>query len=225
SPAWLPVRRAVQAESNELLALQSSLRADAPMDLTLGPAQVATPIPVRAYLESERQVTELIRKLWQKYYQALTGVLDQPGAAGAAAPPTERLAAPSRAHAGAPEPPRAESPAVGVWKYVVGSQQFNGVAEPKQVLLELWMAGETLAGRYRAELTAFDGTRNVDLRLHGTAPAGRGPRTLEFESKDPLAKGRIILEGPGAEGTELMLIRSVTADSPIPRGRELLRRR
>jgi hypothetical protein len=119
----------------------------------------------------------------------------------------------------------ADNPLVGVWTYAEGSQQFNGVAEPRQVLLELWMEDGALRGRYRAELPDFQGAKKVDLRLSGGVVSAHNQLTLNFESKDPPANGRIILEGPGSSGTELMFVRAVAAQSPIPRGRELLLRR
>jgi hypothetical protein len=110
-----------------------------------------------------------------------------------------------------------------VWTYAPGSQKFNGVEEPHEVLLELWVENGQLAGRYRATLPDFGGVKTVDLRLKGPLAAATATQTLDFESKDPAATGKIVLEGPAE--MELMLVRVVTAESPIPRGRELLRRR
>jgi hypothetical protein len=111
---------------------------------------------------------------------------------------------------------------VGTWTYAEGSQQFNGVAEPKHVILELWMEKGFLVGRYRAELPDFDRSSIVDLSLRGKPGSGR--TVLEFHSSSPEAAGKIVLEGPGSGGMDLMLVRSVEG-APIPRGRELLTRR
>ena len=118
----------------------------------------------------------------------------------------------------------AANPLSGTWAYLEGTQQFNGVAEPRRVLLELWMEGGNLLGRYRAEIPDFDGVRKVDLRLR--AKAGKtGQTILQIQGGDPVATGEFVVEDPGAGGLNIMLVRSVDAGGPIPRGRELLTRR
>ena len=82
-----------------------------------------------------------------------------------------------------------------------------------------------LNGRYRAQLPDFDGVKAVDVRLHGAIAAGGGEQTLDFESKDPPASGRLILEGPAPNGLDLMVVRAPSSPGGLPRGRELLRRR
>jgi hypothetical protein len=88
----------------------------------------------------------------------------------------------------------------------------------------LWIDKGLLTGRYRAQLPDFDGVKRVDLSLSGKAGSGH-TQTLNFHSTNPEAAGRIVIEGPGPNGIELMVVRSVDPGSPIPRGRELLTRR
>jgi hypothetical protein len=219
---WVSIRRHVQAESMQAFQLLSSRRSEMPLDLSLKRPEPVSMMSSLAYRDSERQTTEALDRLWTRYYQALVDSVEQaPGGSRAlvarrpSEPPVD-----SPAVAGG-----ADNPLVGVWTYAEGSQQFNGVAEPRQVLLELWMEDGALRGRYRAELPDFQGAKKVDLRLSGGVVSAHNQLTLNFESKDPPANGRIILEGPGSSGTELMFVRAVAAQSPIPRGRELLLRR
>jgi hypothetical protein len=222
TPEWVSIRRQVQAESTQTFQLLSSRRSEMPLDLSLKRAEPVSMITASVYRDSEHQTTEALDHLWTRYYQALVDSVEQsPGGSRPllARRPSEPAGDSPAASGGT------DNPLVGVWTYAEGSQQFNGIAEPRQVLLELWMEGDALMGRYRAELPDFQGVKKVDLRLKRAVGSAQNQLTLNFESKDPPASGRIILEGPGASGTELMFVRAVAAQSPIPRGRELLRRR
>ena len=64
------------------------------------------------------------------------------------------------------------------------------VAEPRQVVLEIWIENGELLGRYRALLPDYSGDRRVDLRLRASAAAGKGPLTLDFQSKNGEARDR-----------------------------------
>jgi hypothetical protein len=218
SPAWVAIHRAVRAEMADAFKLQSSRRAEIPLDLSLTRPESMSPMPTPAYRDSERQVAEILGRLWARYYQALTEAI-----AGTAGAPRSPESAGSSGTAAAARTP--DNPLMGVWTYIEGSQQFNGVAEPRHVILEFWMEKGALTGRYRAELPDFQGTKKVDLHLSRGTPSGPNQQTFEFESKDTPATGRIILELPGASGQELMLVRAVTPPNPIPRGRERLQRR
>jgi hypothetical protein len=112
---------------------------------------------------------------------------------------------------------------VGVWAYVEGSQEFNGVAEPRHAMLEIWIENGELLGRYRAVLPDYSGDRLVDLRL--TVSGASGAPALNLQSRDPATKAQIVVERPQPGGSELMLVRVAGAQSAIPRGRELLHRR
>lgn len=217
-PAWISIRRAVRADMADAFKLQSLRRAEVPLDLSLKRPQSVSLMPAPVYRDSERQVAEVLGRLWTRYYEALI----EATAGTAGSPQTPASAGPAGSAPAARAP---DNPLAGVWTYIEGSQQFNGVAEPSHVILELRMENGALTGRYRAELPDFQGTKEVDLRLiHGT-PSGPNQQTFEFESKDPAATGHIILEGPEPSGKELMLVRAVTGQSPIPRGRERLQRR
>src|SRR5580704_8980800 len=157
----------------------------------IGPAFAAAstvrPISSLVYENAERQSRESIQKLWTRYYQALVDSVEQKP--GGSAP---LLSTPAKAP---PAPGRSpEHPLVGTWTYADGSQQFNGVAEPRQVVLELWIEKGALLGRYRAELQDFDGPKRVDLNLRGKLVNGN-IQTLDFHSTDPEAAGKIVLEG------------------------------
>jgi hypothetical protein len=220
SPDWLALRRAVQAESSQALALESARRAEAPVDSLLTKQKPVSAVSAAAYLESERQLAEALQKLWTRYYQSLADAVEKRPAGSivlTALKPSD----------GAPAAPASTltNPMLGVWTYVEGSQEFNGAGEPRQVMLELWIENGLLAGRYRAELPDFHGVQKLDMRLRGAAVGGSGRQTLEFETKDAARAGSVLLEGPGPTGMELMLVRVVPAQSTVPRGRESLRRR
>jgi hypothetical protein len=219
---WVSMRRQVQAESMQAFQLLSSRRAEMPLDLSLKRPEPVSMMSSSVYRDSERQTAEALDRLWTRYYQALVDSVEQ--APGGSRPLIARR--PSEPAVDSPgSSAGTDNPLVGVWTYAEGSQQFNGVGEPRQVLLELWMEGGALMGRYRAELPDFQGVKKVDLRLSGGVVSPHNQLTLNFESKNPPASGRIILEGPGSSGTELMFVRAVTAQSPIPRGREMLLKR
>ena len=240
APEWISIRRAVQPETTQAMKLQSARRSEMPLDLSLTAAQNASPMSALIYRDSERQLEEELLRLWTRYYQSLADAAEQKpngsaplvaarsGETAPAAPapgpaaPAAAVSVPRPAAAAAAAP---QNPLVGVWTYAEGSQQFNGAAEPREVMLELWIEGGQLNGRYRAQLPDFDGVKAVDVRLHGVIAAGGGEQALDFESKDPPASGRLILEGPAPNGLDLMVVRAPSSPGGLPRGRELLRRR
>ncbi len=219
APDWIRIRRAVQVSRSELLKLQDARRQEIENDRPLSRSAQSSTRPVSSivYGDSERQSLEAVQKLWTRYYQALIDSVERkPGGSTPLAAKSEAVSAPAA--------PGQENPLTGTWTYADGSQQFNGVAEPKQVILELWMEKGFLVGRYRAELRDFDGIRHVDISLRGKAVPGK-TQTLEFPQEGGQGNGKILLQGPGPSGIDLMLIRSVEAGGAIPRGRELLSRR
>jgi hypothetical protein len=174
------------------------------------------------YRDSEQQVTDALQHLWTTYYQALAD-------SSSHTPSESRLlsaSAPSDVTTQSDSSGRGaeKSQLLGAWTYSEGSQRFNGVGEPHHVVLELWMDGPQLAGRYRAELPDFDGPKRVDLKLNGKVSTGR-EQVLEFHSVDPLIDGRILLQKQGTSGMELMLLRLPEIPGIVPKGRELLTRR
>jgi hypothetical protein len=215
---WVAIRRAAQPGRTDLLALQSSRRADMPEDLSLdSPDHPRAPnaIAGQLYRDSEAKLLDSLEKLWTRYYQSLEDAVEQKpaGAATLVAVRGAAAAAPPGAAA------NAATPVAGNWTYVQGSQQFNGLGEPSGVLLELWVENGMLAGRYRAELPDFQGPRKIDIRLHGPLDTAANLQTLDFESKDPNGTGKVTLEfNPTRK--ELMFVRS--SQTIIPRGRETL---
>jgi hypothetical protein len=213
---WVAIRRAAQPGRTDLLALQSSRRADMPEDLSLDSPDHPRPpnaIAGQLYRDSEAKLLDSMEKLWTRYYQSLADAVEQKPA-GAAALVAVRGAAPAPVAAGS-----AATPVAGNWTYVQGSQQFNGLGEPTGVLLELWVENGMLVGRYRADLPDFQGPRKIDIRLHGPLEAAANQQTLDFESKDPAGAGKVTIEfNPTRK--ELMFVRG--AQAVIPRGREVL---
>jgi hypothetical protein len=228
-PEWTQVRRGIQPESDLAFKLQSSRRAEMPLELSLGEARPPAVVTPLAYRNLDQQFMDQLNRLWTRYYQALADALEQkPGGAAPLTPPgSADPAAPAARvpEAAAPAAQSAGNPLAGIWTYQERSQKFNGVAEPGNVLLELWIENGLLVGRYRADLPGFQGNRKVDLRLRGRIARGGASQTLDFESKDPSGTGQIVLEGPSGGGMELMVDRRVSSNSAIPRGREVLRRR
>jgi hypothetical protein len=238
---WVRIRRGVQADQTAITVLQSKRREDIPVDTLFHPSP-PSPISAIVYRDSEQQLREVLQKAWIHYYQSIVDAVEQkpngsvplitaltPGV-GISAPPVPGNSVPQpTAAALAPvSAPRKDSAAVnplaGTWGYLEGTQQFNGVAEPHQVILELWMEDGVLLGRYRAELPDFDGVHKIDLRLR--AKAGKGnQQTLQIQGGDPVSTGEFVLEDTGSGGLNIMLVRSVRAGGTIPRGRELLTRR
>jgi hypothetical protein len=155
-----------------------------------------------------------MEKLWTHYYQALEDAVEQkPAGAALVAIRGSAASAPAAANA------NAASPVAGNWTYVQGSQQFNGLGEPHDVLLEIWVENGMLVGRYRAELPDFQGSRKIDVRLRGPLDTAANLQTLDFESKDPSGTGKVTLEfNPTRK--ELMFVR--TSQTIVPRGRETL---
>jgi hypothetical protein len=225
---WVAIRRAVQPERTATLALQSSRRDDMPLDFSAdSPDHPASPsaMPALAYRDAESKLMEAMEKLWTRYYQALADAVEQKtsGSAPLTAMRGSGDSLPPAASGAPAAPPAAAAggnPVAGSWTYVQGSQQFNGVGEPKEVLLELWVENGMLMGRYRAELPDFQGTRKVDIRLHGPLAAGNNQQTLDFESKDPEGAGKVALEYNPTR-RELMFVRP-SAQTILPRGREVL---
>jgi hypothetical protein len=119
-----------------------------------------------------------------------------------------------------------ESPLLGVRVYIEGSDEFKGGGRTKTGLLELWMADGVLLGRYRAGLPDSEGIKKIDLRLRQADEMTRDhQQSFELESFAASVKGRIALETSGVTGGELTLLRNVSANSGITRGREMLHRR
>jgi hypothetical protein len=226
---WAKIRRSVQPERSDILALQASRRGkitvDRPLDRSLHDESSITSL---AYRDSERQLRDALQKLWIRYYQSLVDAVEQ--RPDGSSPLIVKL--PANATTGLtavpaiPSGPAAnDNPLVGTWIYQEGSQQFNGVAEPHQVILELWMEQGLLQGRYRADLPAFDGTtKHVDLKLRGRFVPSHD-QTLEFQSANPDTSGKVVVEVPDVTGLHVMFIRLVESGGPIPRGRERLTRR
>ena len=219
SPEWLTVRRGARKATDDALKLQAALREPPPVEVPgAKPPVDAASEPV--YRESEGQLAGTLRGLWTAYYQAMADAVEQKPGGSAPLTPVGSSTREDRAELAT----SSGSALDGVWTYAEGSQHFNGVAEPLRVILELWMENGVLVGRYRAELPAADGVRKIDVRLRG-AGSGRGSQTMAIESQDSKASGQIVLEGPGPEGRDLMLVRVVPERSRLPRGRELLHRR
>jgi hypothetical protein len=215
---WVAVRRAVQPGRTAALALQASRRDDMPVDLSLDspdhPGSLNV-MPAVVYRDAESKLMESVEKLWTSYYQALADAVEQ---RPSGSPPLVAI----RGSGEAPPPVASAdgNPMAGSWTYVRGSQQFNGVGEPRDVLLELWVENGLLVGRYRAELPDFAGPRKVDIRLHGPLAAGANAQALDFESKDPDGAGQVALEYNPTR-REIMFVRPA-AQSILPRGREVL---
>ncbi len=229
SPSWAAIRRSVQPDTIEIAGIQRARRADIPVDLPLGAPERPRPLSVIVYRDSERQIAGSLEHLWTHYYQSLDNAAEQKP--GGAAPLVSSIT-PPEAPAPAPVPvqqsgqPSGVAALAGVWRYLEGSQQFNGVEEPRQIMLELSVQKDgTLTGRYRGTLTDFTGQHNVDVSLQQLpAPKNAPPRQLTFHYAIPPAgeTGQITLEGPDAGGVEVTLSHS---GAGMPRGREVLVRR
>jgi hypothetical protein len=223
SPAWAAIRRSVQSDTVEIAGTQRARRADIPIDLPLGAPERTRPLSVIVYHDSEHQIAGSLEHLWTHYYQSLDNAVEQkPGGAAplvsSIAPPETPAAAPAQS-----APASGVASFAGIWRYLEGSQQFNGVEEPRQMILELSLQKDgTLTGRYRGMLTDFTGQRNIDVSLQQLpTPKNAPPHQLTFHYAGAPAgeTGQITLEGPGAGGVELTLSHS---GAGMPRGREIL---
>jgi hypothetical protein len=223
---WAAIRRTVQADRSDIMALQNARRDEIPVELPIGPAVPPRPLSVIVYRDSERQARELVERVWTHYYQALVDEVERKS--GTSRPLVASITPPEHAPEPAPSAtaPRVSGPdrVAGTWRYVEGSQQFNGVEEPHQVLLELFVEKGALTGRYRGTLTDFTGTHNVDVRLQQMAGAkGSSDIRLQYQNPEQNLSGQITVEGPGASGLDLMVVHMDAAG--IPKGREILARR
>jgi hypothetical protein len=231
APDWPRIRRAIQAERNQAMALQARWREEMPQDLSISSSTQTRPTPISAivYRDSQKELGDLLERMWSKYYQALSDAIGSNSAASVPLLKTRGSApapvAPGAASAQSAAQPAAASALVGEWSYKVGSRQFNGVGEPVMVILELWMDQGALRGRYRAELPDFSGMRKLDWKLRAAAGRASGGQAMEFESADPPATGTLRIEGPAANGLEIMVVRGANEAGGFPRGREALRRR
>jgi hypothetical protein len=223
---WAAIRRAVQADRAEAIALQNKRRDEIPVELPLSRPQAPRPLSAIVYRDSERQLRETTEKLWTHYYQAMADAVEQKPSGSKPLISSAVAPAPEMAAAG-----DAASPAgigidklAGTWEYAERSQQFNGVEEPRQVLLELSMNKGSLVGRYRGTLADFDGLHNVDLQLV-MAKSAKGSRDLTFDAKSANAdmSGQLRIEPPEAKGAELVLVH--VGMNGVPRGRETMVRR
>jgi hypothetical protein len=226
TPGWAAIRRAVQPDRSDIITLQNARRDEIPVELPFSPAVPPRPLSVIVYRDSERQARELVERIWTHYYQALVDELERK--AGTPKPLVASITPP----APAPEPaPSAITPRIsgldriaGTWRYAEGSEQFNGVEEPRQVLLELFVEKGSLTGRYRGTLTDFTGPHNVDVRLQQiTSVKGSTDIRLQYQNAEQNLSGQITIEGPGASGLDLMVVHMDGAG--IPKGREILARR
>ena len=223
---WATIRRAVQSDRSDVIALQNARRDEIPVELPFSAPVPPRPLSVIVYRDSERQARELVERIWTHYYQALVDEMERK--AGTSRPLVASITLPVPA----PEPaPSAAAPRIsvldrvaGTWRYVEGSQQFNGVEEPRQVLMELFIEKGALTGRYRGTLTDFTGQHNVDVRLQQiTGVKGSNDIRLQFQNAEQNLSGQITVEGPGASGLDLMVVHMDAAG--IPKGREILARR
>jgi hypothetical protein len=74
---WIAIRRSVRDESAEAFQLQSARRSEVPVDLSLHRSAPVTLISSLLYRDSERQVADVLRRLWTRYYQALVDAAEQ----------------------------------------------------------------------------------------------------------------------------------------------------
>lgn len=225
APEWAAIRRAVQADRSEVIALQGKLRDEIPVELPLSRPQAPRPLSGIVYRDSEARLRDVTKNLWSHYYQAV---------ADAVAPGGKQLIS-SSAPPAAPETPEAPADSasvsranpeklVGTWEYPEHSQQFNGVEEPREVLLELAMDKGTLTGRYRASLADFDGSRSVDLRLVMVKdPKVAHDLTFNVKSMTADMAGQMKIELQDTKDPELMLVH-IGIDG-VPKGREIMIRR
>jgi len=226
TPVWATVRRAVQPDTSGSMSLQSARRDEIPVELPFSRATAPRPLSVIVYRDSEKQVRESVERIWTHYYQALVDAVDRKTV------PPKALVSSITPPPPTPEPaPAGSGPAIsqvdrlaGAWRYLESSQQFNGVDEPRQVLLELFVEKEALTGRYRGTLTDFNGPRNVDLRLQQVATVkGSNDIRLQYQIPELNQSGQIVIEGPSAGGVEVMVVHMDAVG--IPKGREILVRR
>jgi hypothetical protein len=236
SPEWARIRRSVRGDETAILDAQNQRREEIPVQVPTSRTQAPRPLSAIVYRDSERQVCEFTEAIWTHYYQSLIDAIEQrpggsrplvssssTGTGSGNAPPgaiSPTIAAPSPVGAGTQE---ADSLA-GTWRYPEGSQQFNGVEEPRSVLLELWSEKGMLVGRLRGAVFGFDGIHNMDLHLQQVA-GPKGTHEVRFRSQGPdeSATGQIVVEAASPGGNEVMMIH--TDGNFIPKGRETLLRR
>ncbi len=215
---WITIRHSVQKDRDAIGKLQDTRRAMIPDGLLSTRAGVAETITAASYQASEQEVRGAIRSLWTHYCQALLNLIYQQPE-GSMSPEVQLEGSEP---AGVESAQKGGMRLAGAWTYIENSRKFEGAAEPKRVLLELWVENGQLAGRYRADLLEQTGLRHVDLRLKGK-PSARHAQSLEFSTADSRATGTVTLQ-PSSNGMELMFIRP-SGVAEVPGGKELLTRR
>lgn len=216
APEWITLRRGVQKERDAIDKLEESRRERIQDGLLTTHTETSEVLTPSAYQDSDREVRAAIADLWTHYCQTLLNIIYQQ--------PENSTSPEVQLAMGQPinSEPTGATRLEGAWTYSEGSRKFDGAAEPKHVVLELWLENGLLRGRYRADIQMAAGTRHLDLNLTGK-PSARRNQTFDFRSTDPPTTGTVTLQ-PAANGIELTFIRP-SGNAYVPSGREVLTRR
>ena len=179
--------------------------------------------------EQERASTTRQRGLWANVYATMEREIGPKGTKGktGSARPTEAPVekGPKKRGGGKPGPAAVDRssarPArlVGSWIYQSQPNAWTGHGEPERVALDLRDREGQITGTYRARLPVRGGIHEVQLSLAGPRESA-GATRLHWKSQTPPAEGEIDVK-VRIDG-HLLLERSISSDSYIPLGMEVL---
>lgn len=232
------VRRAMEAEKNDLITLQNSVALRMRSLDRIGASQQAGSEPAAAESLAEkldeigriwagehaRATRE--RAAWAHYYADLETSLSA-GATAPQAPDTARRVSGGRNGSDAAVQPGLgtgnriprQKTMDGAWTYESQPGAWTGFGEPEAVRLELKRSGNDIEGTYVARLPGLHDIRQVSLVLRGRLVSDR-EATVQWVSQRPAAHGEMELK-LGSDG-RLLVQRVSSDDSYIPTGMEVL---
>ena len=234
------VRRAMESERGDLVALQNSVaqRIHA-MDDSAKAQQAASGLSdvdplikkledIRKIWEGERARAVAARPVWGRYYTDLEKSLNEKNGSGPApsTPPARTPSAPLAPTQG--EKPRASNPAPaatatlgGNWVYKSQQGAWIGWGEPEMVVLQLRQVGSLVQGTYTARLPGRNDKRLLNLAVEGQLET-KEQAHLRWTSVEPPAHGVMTIK-MSPDG-RLLVERLSSEDNYIPHGMEVLQR-
>lgn len=221
------LRRSMEAERNDLVALQNNValrirsmdRAGAAQDAA---ASFADPLEknleeLGKFWKGERERAVRTRASWARLYQSMEGAID--AKSGPEVKSKTKLAPNASPAAPIPVIVPGSRGMTGAWFYRSQPGAWIGFGEPDSVLLQLHKNGDLVDGIYLAKLPGRGDTRFLSLALQGRLLSDRQAR-VQWSSQRPPAHGEMMLK-LGLDG-RLLVQRLNSNDSYIPKGMEVL---
>jgi hypothetical protein len=225
----------INAQNNIAMRIRSLDNIDKAQQATEGADDLTTKMDaiVKVWEQQRDAVVARQRPAMARLYGLMEESLGKPAPEGA---PKTAVAAPSKGGATArPTAPaaalRATSAAplpdagiFGVWTYASQPGAWTGYGEPEMVKLDLHVdASGAVRGAYSARLPVRGGVNDIQLSLEGQASPSATSAQVHWRSQRPAAEGELEIK-VGSDG-RMLVSRTQSNDSYIPRGMEVLLRR